>query len=155
MENLMPTTLNNLKKRKAKFQGQIDVRCYFHSSPGAVLRTLLSIWGENLFVKMITNFKEINIFARNCDSDVFVRCNWVALWLSENHFRYHKSVKNQSLSWQIFIETLRVLRFKRRHQTFLYYGSVLQCTSNITMPANTLVLLINTIKNWQQLLIRL
>ena len=42
MENLMPT-LNNLKKRKAKFQGQIDVCCYFHSSPGGVLRILLSI----------------------------------------------------------------------------------------------------------------
>ena len=43
MENLMPTTLDNLKKRKAKFQGQIHVRCYFYSSPGGVLRTLLSI----------------------------------------------------------------------------------------------------------------
>ena len=47
-------TLNNELKNKASIL-KIDVFCYSHSSR-AVFRTLLGIYGGNLFAKMVRNF---------------------------------------------------------------------------------------------------
>ena len=69
----MPTLHKETKnKAKRKTMLKTDVSCYFHSSPGGVLRTLLSMYGGNLFAKMVSKFKSINIFAKSSVSDAYV-----------------------------------------------------------------------------------
>ena len=68
-ENSIPT-LNQKKASMIK----TDVSCYFHSSPRGAFRTLLNIYGGNIFAKMVNNFKSINVFVKSSVSDGFSLC---------------------------------------------------------------------------------
>ena len=69
-------TLNNEMKSKASML-KIDI-----SSPRAVFRILLSMSGRNLFVKIVSNFKSINIFTKSFVLDAYVCDNPICSCLS-------------------------------------------------------------------------
>ena len=69
-------TLNNEMKSKASML-KIDI-----SSSRGVFRTLLSMLGRNLFAKIVSNFKSINIFTKSFVSDAYVCDNPIRSCLS-------------------------------------------------------------------------